>query len=80
MAHTMLIHLLNDEPVVGEVERLPEPTDQVLIVTGVRKLDGHPVSFLQPDVGTVIFPWARIQCVELMGGEAEEEIISFIKE
>jgi len=80
MAHTVLIHLLNDEPVVGEVDKLPEPVDQVLIVSGVRKLDGQPVPFVQPNVSTVIFPWARIQCVELMVSEAEEEIISFIKE
>ncbi len=80
MAHLVLLHLLNEEPVLAEMEKLPEPTDQVLIVSAVRKMDGHEVTFLQPNAGTVIFPWSRVQCVEIMGGAAEEEIVSFIKE
>lgn len=80
MAHTVLIHLLNDEPVLAEMDRLPEAADQVMIVTGVRRMDGQEVAFLQPSAGTVIFPWARIQCVEVMGAGAEDEIVSFIRE
>ncbi len=80
MAHTVLIHLLNEEPVVAEMERLPEPSDQVLIVSNVRRRDGREVPFLLPEAGLVIFPYSRIQCVEVMTTEGEEEIVSFIRE
>jgi len=66
--------------VVGEAERLPEPTDQVLIVKNVRYRDGRDVTYLQPDVDMVIYPWTRITCVEIMPSEEEEHITSFIRE
>jgi hypothetical protein len=80
MAYTVLIHILNEEAVLGEIERLPEPTDQVLIVRNVRYRDGREVSYVLPETDTVVYPWQRIHCVEILPSEAEEEVISFIRE
>jgi hypothetical protein len=80
MPHTVLIHVLNEEAVVGEIEDLPEPTDQVLIVSNVRYRDGRDVSYILPETNTVLYPWARIHCVEIMPGEEEEDIVTFIRE
>jgi len=80
MPHTVLIHVLNEEAVVGEIEDLPEPTDQVLIVSNVRYRDGRDVSYILPETSTVLYPWARIHCVEIMPGEEEEDIVTFIRE
>jgi hypothetical protein len=80
MPHTVLIHILNEEAVVGEIESIPEPTDQVLIVSNLRLRDGRDVSYLLPETDTVVFPWTRIHCVEILRGEEEEEIVSFIRE
>ncbi len=81
MPHTVLIHVLNEESVVGEVENLPEPSDQVLIVSNLRYRDGRDVSYILPETDTVIYPWARIHCVEIMPSEEEEkEIVTFIRE
>ena len=80
MAHTVLLHILNEEAVVGEIERLPEPTDQVLIVHNVRHRDGRNVSYVLPETDTVIYPWRRIHCVEILAGESREEVISFVRE
>jgi len=80
MSQTVMIHLLNEDAVVAEVERVPEPNDQVLIVRNVRLRDGSDVSYILPETNTVIYPWTRIHCVEILPGEKEEEIISFIRE
>ena len=77
---TVLIHVLNEEAVVGEIECIPEPTDQVLIVNNVRLRDGRDVSYLLPETDTVVFPWTRIHCVEILPSEEEEEIITFVRE
>ena len=77
---TVLIHVLNEESVVGEIECIPEPSDQVLIVSNVRLRDGREVSYLLPETDTVVYPWTRIHCVEILPSEEEEEIISFIRE
>ena len=80
MPYTVMIHVLNEDAVVGEVEKLPEATDQVIIVSNVRRRDGRDVSYVLPEVNTVVFPWARVHCVEIMPSDAEEEIVSFIRE
>lgn len=80
MAHTVLVHILNEESVLGEIDRLPEPTDQVLIVKSVRYRDGRDVSYVLPETDTVVYPWARIHCLEILPSEAEEEVVSFIRE
>ena len=80
MARTVLIHILNEEAVVGEVERMPEPTDQVLIVHNVRYRDGRDVSYVLPETDTVIYPWQRVHCVEVLPSEDEEEVVSFVRE
>jgi hypothetical protein len=80
MAYTVLIHILNEEAVVGEIESMPEPSDQVLIVHNVRYRDGRDVSYVLPETDTVIYSWHRIHCVEVLPRETEEEVISFIRE
>jgi hypothetical protein len=80
MPHTVLIHLLNEDAVVGEIDHIPESTDQVLIASNVRLRDGRNVSYLLPETDTVIYPWTRIHCVEILPGEEEEEIVSFVRE
>lgn len=80
MSRTVLIHILNEEAVVGEVEDIPEPTDQVLIVNNVRYRDGRDVTYVLPETKTVVYPWVRIHCLEILPSEADEEVISFIRE
>lgn len=80
MSHTVLIHILNEESVVGEVERLPEPTDRVVVVHNVRYRDGREVSYVLPETDTVVYPWERIHCMEILPSETEEEVVTFIRE
>ncbi len=80
MPHTVLIHVLNEEAVVGEVEHIPEPTDQVLIVRNVRLRDGRDVSYLLPETDTVVYPWTRIHCVEILPSAEMGEIVGFVRE
>jgi len=80
MAHTVLVHILNEQAVVGEVERIPEPADQVLILHNVRHRDGREVSYLLPETDTVVYPWERIHCVEVLPSESAEDVVSFIRE
>jgi len=80
MPRTVIIHLLNEDAVVAEIEHVPEPTDQVLVVSNVRRRDSRDVSYIQPETDMVVYPWARIHCVEILPGEEEEKIVSFIRE
>ncbi|UYN90318.1 MAG: hypothetical protein KIT08_03545 [Anaerolineales bacterium] len=80
MPHTVLIHLHNEDPVVGEIEELPTPTDTMLRVMNPRKRDGKDLHYLQNDVTTVYWPWTRISFVEILPSGGEDEIIGFVRE
>jgi hypothetical protein len=80
MAYTILIHILNEEPVVGEVEELPGPADSNIRIQNPRKRDGKDLHYLQNDVTTVVWPWNRISFIEVLPSGAEDEIIGFVRE
>jgi hypothetical protein len=80
MTYTLLIHLENADPVVAEVDELPNPQDQVIAVNNPRQRDGKDLHYLMPEVQTVLFPWNRITFIEVMPTEEEEEVVSFIRE
>jgi len=80
MAYTLLIHLANTDPVVAEVDELPDPQDQILVITNPRQRDGKDLQYVMPEVQTLIFPWSRITFIEVMPTEEEEEVIGFIRE
>jgi hypothetical protein len=80
MAYTVLIHIQNEDPVVGEIDELPTPTDLNIRVQNPRKRDGKDLQYLQGDVTTVIWPWNRISFIEILPSGAEDEIIGFVRE
>ena len=80
MPYTVLIHIYNEDPVVAEIQEMPAPTDQFLLVENPRKRDGKDLQFIQTNVTTVIWPWSRINFVELLPVGGEDEIIGFVRE
>jgi len=77
---TVLIHILNEDPVLGEVENLPALTDTIIIVNNPRKRDGKDLANVVQNVTTVIWPITRCAFIEVIPGEDEEQIISFVRE
>jgi len=80
MAHTVIIHVSNEEPIVGELEQLPAANDTVITVHNPRRRDGKDVQNLSNDAITVIWPINQILFMEVMPGEGEERIIGFVRE
>ncbi len=80
MAHTLIVHIPNEDPIVGEVESLPAPTDTVLIIQNPRRKDGKDVHYLNNDVVTVIWPLTQVTFIEVLPSEGEERIIGFVRE
>lgn len=80
MPISVLIHIANEEPILGEIEEMPNITDTLLVVQNARRRDGKDVSYLAENVTTVIWPWSRLNFVEIMPSEDEDEIIGFVRE
>jgi hypothetical protein len=80
MPHTILLHIMNEDAVVGEVEELPEAGSQFVAVRSPRLRDGRDVPYLLPETNTVLYPLSRIHSIEILPTEGEEEIVTFIRE
>ena len=80
MAHTVIIHLSNEDPVCGEVDQLPAAADTMITIHNPRRRDGKDVHYLSNDVITVIWPINQITFIEVSAGEGEERIITFVRE
>ena len=80
MAHTILIHVMNEDAIVAEIEELPDQNSPFLKVSSPRLRDGRDVSYFLPDTNVVLLPWNRIHSIEIMPTEGEEKLVTFIRE
>jgi hypothetical protein len=80
MPHTVIIHISNEEPIVGELEQLPAANDTVVTIHNPRRRDGKDVQNLSNDAITVIWPINQIAFIEVLPSEGEERIIGFVRE
>lgn len=80
MPYSLILHLQNEDAVLGEVEELPKPTDNLVVVTNPRRLDGKDLFYLRENVVTVIWPMHRVTFIEVNPSKEEEEIIGFVRE
>ena len=80
MPHTLILHIANTDPVVGEVDELPTPSDIMIAVTNPRRKDGKDLHYLAENASIVYWPIATINFIEVITEEIDEEIISFVRE
>jgi len=80
MSMTILIHMMSEDPIVAEVDQLPDPSDQFLLCTNPRRRDGRDLTYVLPEVHSLILPWHRIHCVEILPSEQEEKVVTFVRE
>ncbi len=80
MAKTVIVHILGEDPVLGEVDQSPQPTDNFMLVSNVRRRDGKDVTYLTPGCESVIYPWSRVTFVEMMIDEDKGgDVIDFFR-
>ena len=80
MTYTLILHILNADPVVGEVEELPDPSDNLVLINNPRMRDGKDVPYLAENVVTVLWPVDKLNFIEVLVSKDEEEIIGFVRE
>jgi hypothetical protein len=80
MPYTIILHISNSDPVVGEVEELPTTKDNLVAINNPRRLDSKDLPYLAENVMTVYWPIDRVNFIEVLGGKEEEEIIGFVRE
>ncbi|HSD82792.1 MAG TPA: hypothetical protein VLG46_02980 [Anaerolineae bacterium] len=80
MPYTLLLHIVGEPAMLAEAEQLPNPDDNTITVTNLRQRDGKDLSNIDAEATHFIFPWTRINFIEVLGAEEEEEIVGFARD
>ena len=80
MAIDVIIHIINADPVLGEIEEMPKSGDTMLKVINPRLRDGRDLHYIQPGVDTVLWPVTQITFVEILPSQHDEQIFGFVRE
>jgi hypothetical protein len=80
MAYTVILHISGEPSIAGEVEELPKPTDNIIVVTNPRQRDGKDLHYLENNVTKVIWTLTNVNFIEVLESSEEEKIIGFVRE
>jgi hypothetical protein len=80
MAIEVILHIQNSDPVLGEIDEIPDPKDTILKVSNPRFRDGKDIHYLQTNVVTVLWPIQQLTFIEVLPSEEEESIVGFVRE
>jgi hypothetical protein len=70
--YVLILHVANTEPVKVDVDELPKPDDQVIVGKNPRERNDKEITWIDEGVTTVIFPWWRINFVQVLPSEEDE--------
>ena len=80
MAYTIILHIIGESSILGELEELPKPTDTIITVNNPRLRDGKDIHYLEHNVVKVIWPIDKIGLIEVLESQDEESLIGFVRE
>lgn len=77
----VIVHIHNEDPFVAEVDELPDPKDNFVLLHNPRRRDGKELTFITEGATGFIYPWSRITFIEILDGAApHENIVGFFRE
>jgi hypothetical protein len=80
MSLEVIVHLHNEDPILAEIDEMPGPSDQSIVLTNPRRRDGRPLHYVTEGATAFIFPWTRINFIEIMEAEEAREVVEFFRE
>ena len=80
MSVTILAHISGEDPVLGEIDELPNPSDTNITINNPRRRDEKDLPYLPPPVVKVLWPMHRVMFLEVLPSKAEEDLIGFVRE
>ena len=80
MPYSVILHISGETSVAGEIEEIPKPTDNIIVVMNPRQKDGKDLHYIDHNVVRVIWPLAKLSFIEILEGTEEEKIIGFVRE
>ena len=81
MTMKAILHVPGEESIFCDLETLPEPTHNFVIVYNPTRRDGKPLPTLDQDATSFLFPLSRITFIEIFEERAQREtVVGFFRE
>jgi hypothetical protein len=80
MAYSVILHIAGEAAVLGEIDELPKPADNIIVVSNPRQRDGKDLHYIDNNVVKVIWPLAKVGFIEILENADDEKIIGFVRE
>jgi hypothetical protein len=80
MPQQVIVQTIDQETIKADVETLPDPADQFIILHNPRQMDGKRWNSAEADVEAVLVPWCQIRFVQLLPADESGAPISFVRE
>lgn len=80
MSIAVFVHIVNEEPIAAELEAMPVPEAQFILLRNPRRRDGKELHYLEEEVSAMLIPWHRINFVQILPAASAEEILGFVRE
>jgi hypothetical protein len=61
-----IVHILGEDAILADLDSVPNPTHQFLMLRNVRKKDGKPLAYIADEAQVVLYAWHKITFLELM--------------
>ncbi|HUG15219.1 MAG TPA: hypothetical protein VMM78_09395 [Thermomicrobiales bacterium] len=76
-----ILHVPGEEAIRCELEEMPKPSDNFIIVTNPRRKDGKPIPTMDENATTIVFPWTRVSYIEFFEEtSARENVVGLFRE
>jgi hypothetical protein len=75
-----VIHLMDEDPILGELDGMPVPSAQFVTVHHARRRDNRAVPYLEGPNDTVLIAWHRIRAVQVLPQGGTDNVIGFVRE
>jgi hypothetical protein len=66
MAISAIVHIHGEDAILAELDSVPNPTHQFLLMRNIRKKDGKPLAYVADEAEVFLFAWHKITFVEIL--------------
>jgi len=80
MPFSVILHVAGEAAILGEVDDLPKPTDNIITILNPRQRDGKDLHYIDNNVVKVIWPITKVSFIEILENAEDEKIIGFVRE
>ncbi len=80
MPYRIQVHVAGDDPVLLDVDELPSADATWIVGMNPQRRDGKDVGYILREVTQLMIPAWRINFIQVLPGEDEEEVPTFIRE